>query len=101
MKHFESRWTETTRMARHAPGRDDSPPLGFATRVAAHVAARATSAPQSLTLEQIWRRRSFGTLATLAAILTACAVTEAPYLRDRSSFNPNVENTVAQLIDRL
>ena len=97
MHNFDSRWKETVQVARQVPTRDESAPLGFATRVSARVALST----QRLSIEQIWRRLSFGTLATLAVVLAACAVLEAPYLRERSPFNPNVENTVAQLLDRL
>ena len=80
---------------RHAPGRDETAPLGFATRVL----ARLGPVPATVgSLEQVWQRLTWRSLAVVGVLLALCAVLELPHLRNRQPLDPGIENAVAQLL---
>jgi hypothetical protein len=98
MNDFDRKWQECAARARQAPARDEPIPLGFTTRVL----ARAWPSPASVaSLEQIWQRLTWRSLAVTGVLLAACAVLELPHLRDHKPLEPGIENAVAQLVWRL
>jgi hypothetical protein len=98
MNDFDRKWQECAARARQAPARDEPIPLGFTTRVL----ARAWPSPASVaSLEQIWQRLTWRSLAVTGVLLAACAVLEMPHLRDHKPLEPGIENAVAQLVWRL
>ena len=92
MKYFDERWQECAGKARIAE-RDEAAPYGFAARVAARGLAARNSKPDAALEKLAWRL-----LAGAAVLLVVCAVLEMPHLRDAQPLNPEVENTVAQLV---
>ncbi|MCL4177078.1 MAG: hypothetical protein KJ072_04945 [Verrucomicrobia bacterium] len=98
MNDFDRKWQACATRARQAPGSDEPVPLGFTTRVL----ARAWPTPGSVaSLEQIWQRLTWRSLAVTGVFLAVCAVLELPHLRDAKPLEPGIENAVAQLVWRL
>jgi hypothetical protein len=93
MGDFDSKWQACAARARQAAARDDTAPLGFATRVLAFARQRSTPSPES-----IWERLALRSLAGALALLAVCAVFELPHFRDSRPLAPGVENTIAQLV---
>ncbi len=98
MNDFDRKWQACAARARQAPGRDQPVPLGFAVRVL----ARAWPAPGSAaSLEQIWQRLTWRSLAVTGVFLAVCAALELPHFRNQKPLEPGIENAVAQLVWRL
>lgn len=93
MKNFDEQWQKVAERARQTPPRDEVPPFGFVTRVAALV--QHSQAPG---VEMLWVRLTLRLLAGVCAVLVACAALELPHFRDAHPLDPGIENTVAQLI---
>ena len=93
MKDFDTRWQECAERARKAPGREESAPFGFASRVV----ARAFSGKRP-SGEEVFGQLTFRMLAGAVAILLLCAVMEAPHFRDSRPLETKVEDTVGQLV---
>jgi hypothetical protein len=96
MNDFDTRWQELAARARRAPGREESAPLGFATRVLARLGE-----PHRPSGEEIWGRLTLRLLSVALPVLVLCAILEAPHLRHSPSLESGVENTVAQILWRL
>jgi len=95
MNNFDRHWQSYTERARHAPARDETAPLGFATRVLARLGP--VPAPVG-SLEQVWQRLTWRSLAVVGLLLALCAVLELPHLRHPQPLDPGIENAVAQLL---
>ena len=93
MNDFDSKWQVCAARARKTVARDETAPLGFATRVLA--VARPRAGPS---LEGVWERLALCSLAGVLTLLVLCAAFELPHLRDARPLEPGVENTVAQLV---
>jgi hypothetical protein len=94
MNDFNAKWQALAARARQAtPGLDESPPLGFTTRVS----ARAQQTPPA-PFGRLWERMALSSLLGLTALLMICAAVELPHYRDSQPFNPHIGNTVAQLV---
>ena len=93
MNDFDSKWQACVACARQAAARDEAAPLGFATRVLA--VARDKTAPS---VDGVWERLVFRSLAGVLALLVVCAALELPHLRDARPLEPGVENAVGQLV---
>lgn len=98
MNNFDQKWQECAARARQAPESDEPVPRGFTARVL----AQTWTAPASMaSLEQIWQRLTWRSLAVTGVFLAVCAVLELPHLRDPKPLEPGIENAVAQLVWRL
>ncbi len=93
MKDFDTGWQVFVRRARQAPSPGEQAPAGFATRV-----ARIGLGPAAVPLEIVWQQMVYRLLAAAVAVLLVCAGIEGPYLKDKHPLQPDIENTVAQLV---
>ena len=95
MSDFETKWKACVARAKDAPGRNETAPFGFASRVAAAAAAQRSDV---MSLEAVWQRLTLRSLGVVGALLVLCAVLELPQWRDRSPFETQIEDTVGQLV---
>jgi len=93
MKDFDTRWQECAESARKAPGREESAPFGFASRVVARVFSR-----QEPSAEDVLGHLTFRMLVGAMALLLLCAVMEAPHFRNSRPLDTKVEDAVGQLV---
>jgi hypothetical protein len=95
MTDFDLKWKQCAARAKEAPARGESAPFGFPARVVALARERSTGpAP----IEAVWLRLTLRSLGLVGAILVVCAIIELPHLHDRKPLNPEIEDTVAQLV---
>jgi hypothetical protein len=95
MNDFDVKWQKAAARARECPRREESAPFGFASRV---LAAAAQPQAPAVSVEEVWQRLTWRSLAIVSSVLVICAAVEIPHLKDRKPFEPGIENTVAQLV---
>ncbi|MFO1458579.1 MAG: hypothetical protein U1G08_04155 [Verrucomicrobiota bacterium] len=95
MKNFDERWSDLAARARTTPSTDETPPLGFATRVVARAAASRSNGSTAEDLWLQWARRSVAMVAGVGLILGTMEVRAG---RPHDLRPPGVENSVAQVL---
>jgi len=93
MKDFDARWQACAERARKTPGREESVPFGFTSRVVARAYSR-----QEPSAEDVLGHLTFRMLAGAMALLLLFAVMEAPHFRESRPLDTKVEDAVGQLV---
>jgi hypothetical protein len=93
MNDFDAKWLTCAARARQADARDETPPIGFATRVLALAREQSPSSPA-----RPWEQLTLASLVGVVMVLTICAVFEIPHFRKAQLLEPGIENSVAQLV---
>jgi hypothetical protein len=99
MNPFDMKWKACVACAKKVTNQRETAPFGFTTRVLSAVAAHRSS--EMASLEVVWQRLTLRSLRWIGALLVLCVILEVPHLRDRGPLEPDIEDTVAQLVWRL
>ncbi len=95
MTNFDRNWQVCAARARENARADESAPFGFASRV---LSAARNSLERPVSMEEVWQRLTWRSLAVVASVLVICAAIELPHFSSRTTMKPGIENTVAQLV---
>ena len=94
MNEFNQRWQRGAQRARQAaPEAPGETPFGFTAHVLAGARANAGG---EVSLERVWERFGWRTLAGATLVLLLCLSLEGIGTEDRSPLQPEVESVVAE-----